>query len=135
VPLHPDLAAELNAEMAKRRLGRHGAGFGGLSGQHGSVRGGRFVTEHGYLFPSDRHPGPITPGHLGHLVTRVLPDQWSTHSLRHRFATAAYAQQRDLLAVQGLLGHAKPETTARYAAVPDGALLTAVLGVGLPNQL
>jgi hypothetical protein len=33
---------------------------------------------------------------------------------------------RDLIAVQQLLGHAEPETTAVYARVPDGALLTAV---------
>ncbi|MGH3333398.1 MAG: hypothetical protein ACRDPJ_19040 [Nocardioidaceae bacterium] len=32
----------------------------------------------------------------------------------------------DLIAVQQLLRHAKPETTAVYARVPDGALLTAV---------
>jgi site-specific recombinase XerD len=33
---------------------------------------------------------------------------------------------RDLIAVQQLLGYAQPETTAVYARVPDGALLTAV---------
>ena len=50
---------------------------------------------------------------------------------RHRFATQAYRTGRDLRAVQELLGHAKPETTARYAAVPDGSLAAAVAGVGL----
>jgi integrase/recombinase XerC len=64
-------------------------------------------------------------------VARVLPEGFTTHSLRHRFATAAYGVERDLRAVQELLGHAKPETTARYAAVPDGALAAAVAGVGL----
>jgi hypothetical protein len=29
---------------------------------------------------------------------------------------------RDLIAVQQLLGHVKPETSAVYARVPDGAL-------------
>jgi integrase len=54
----------------------------------------------------------------------------SGSTLRHRFAMRAYMSERDLRAVQELLGHAKPETTARYAAVPDGALLAAVMGVG-----
>ena len=51
------------------------------------------------------------------------------HTLRHRFATTAYGVERDLRAVQELLGHSKPETTARYVAVPEGALRTAVAGV------
>ena len=37
---------------------------------------------------------------------------------------------RDLSAVQQLLGQAKPETTAVYARVPDGALLTAASAAG-----
>lgn len=118
VPLHPDLADELCAELARRRDGRHGSGWSG-----------RWVSEHGYLFPSDQDPGPITAGHMGVLISSCLPDGWTTHTLRHRFATAAYGAQRDLRAVQELLGHAKPETTARYAAVPDGALATAVAAV------
>ncbi|HEV8526110.1 MAG TPA: hypothetical protein VGS60_00985 [Actinomycetes bacterium] len=37
---------------------------------------------------------------------------------------------RDLIAVKQLLGQAKPETTAVYAEIADGALLTAVRAVG-----
>lgn len=118
VPLHPDLAAELRAELARRRDGRHGSGWSGP-----------FVSETGYLFPSDRHPGPMTPAHLGKIVGDVLPAGWTCHTLRHRFATAAYGVERDLRAVQELLGHAKPETTAIYAAVPEGALRSAVSGI------
>jgi integrase/recombinase XerC len=121
VPLHPDLADELRAELARRRAGRCGSGWGA----------GRFVSEHGFLFPSDNDPGPLTPAHVGVLVSRLLPQGWTCHTLRHRFATAAYAVERDLRAVQELLGHAKPETTARYAAVPEGALRTAVAGVAV----
>lgn len=120
IPMHPQLWEEFCAEMARRRAGRPGTGW---HSQHAS--------ETGYVFPSDRSPGPITPGHLGKIVARVLPDAWTTHSLRHRFATLAYAEQRDLLTVQQLLGHSKPETTARYAAVPDGALTRAVAAVRL----
>lgn len=48
------------------------------------------------------------------------------HTLRHRCATVAYAKTRDLRAVQELLGHAKPETTAIYTAVPDDAVRDAM---------
>jgi site-specific recombinase XerC len=120
VPLHPHLRSELDAEMARRRRGEHGSGFRG-----------RFLSDTGYLFPSDREPGPITSHHLSKLVGQALLGVWTTHTLRHRFATAAYLVERDLRAVQELLGHTKPETTARYAAVPEGALRSAVDGVGV----
>ncbi len=79
----------------------------------------------GWLFPSS-HGGHLTAHHLGKIVSRNLPDGLTTHSLRHRCATVAYAQTRDLRAVQELLGHAKPETTAMYTAVPDGAVRAAM---------
>lgn len=81
----------------------------------------------GYLFPSPVRPGqPLTPEHVGKLVSRLLPDGWTCHTLRHRCATVAYAATRDLRAVQELLGHAKPETTARYTEVPQDAVRAAV---------
>lgn len=79
----------------------------------------------GWLFPSS-HGGHLTPHHLGKVISRNLPDGLTTHSLRHRCASVAYAATRDLRAVQELLGHAKPETTAIYTAVPDGAVRAAV---------
>lgn len=42
-------------------------------------------------------------------------------------ATVAYAGTHDLRAVQELLGHSRPETTAGYVAVPDSAIRTAML--------
>lgn len=79
----------------------------------------------GWLFPSS-HGGHLTPHHLGKIVARCLPDGLTTHTLRHRCATVAYAATRDLRAVQELLGHAKPETTAIYTAVPDDAVRAAM---------
>ncbi|MGI8682030.1 MAG: tyrosine-type recombinase/integrase [Mycobacteriales bacterium] len=86
------------------------------------------ITEHapGWLFPST-HGGHLTPHHLGKLVTRCLPDDLTTHTLRHRCATVSYAGTRDLRAVQELLGHAKPETTAIYVAIPDESVRAAML--------
>lgn len=65
---------------------------------------------------------------MSKVIRRSLGGRYSSHTVRHSFATRAYAQQRDLLAVQTLLGHSKPETTARYTAAPDGALRAAVMG-------
>ena len=79
----------------------------------------------GWLFPSN-HGGHLTPHHLGKIVSANLPGELTTHTLRHRCATVAYASTRDLRAVQELLGHAKPETTAIYTAVPDEAVRAAM---------
>jgi integrase len=46
----------------------------------------------------------------------------ANHALRHTGATLAYKYTLDLRAVQDLLGHADPRTTARYARVFDKAL-------------
>jgi integrase len=64
------------------------------------------------------------------VLSGVLGDGTTGHQLRHRFATRAYSVDRDLLATAQLLGHSRPETTARYAQVPDGAALRAVLAAG-----
>ncbi|WP_395695288.1 tyrosine-type recombinase/integrase [Nocardioides sp.] len=118
VPLAPggDLGRELRAERNRRRERRPGSGFP------------RWASEGGWVFPSSApKSGHITPQHLGRVVARAIPgEEWTAHTLRHLFATRAYAAERDLQAVQRLLGHARPETTAIYAQVPDGALLSAV---------
>lgn len=82
----------------------------------------------GWVFPG-RIDGHLSPDYVGQILRRLLGDGWSGHTLRHRFASKAYLVDRDLRAVQTLLGHSKPETTARYTQVPDGALRAAVLGV------
>jgi site-specific recombinase XerD len=45
----------------------------------------------------------------------------SCHSLRHTCATLGYAHTGDLRAVQTLLGHADPRTTARYTHLLEAA--------------
>lgn len=87
----------------------------------------------GWLFPSTQRPGQhMTAKYVGQLVTEALPDHWSTHALRHAFATRAYAGTGDLLAVQQLLGHSSVSTTQRYVAVPRDNLRAAVAAVGVP---
>jgi integrase/recombinase XerC len=80
----------------------------------------------GWLFPSPQRSGPLTAHHVGVLVSRLLPEGWTCHTLRHRCATKAYAGKHDLRAVQELLGHAKPETTARYTQVPQSSVREAM---------
>lgn len=95
-----------------------------VTGKGGNVRTvpapvglARRIAEHsGYVFPGGDN-GHISPGWLGKRVNRALPPGWTAHKLRHRFATVAYSAERDLRAVQELLGHASPATTQVYAAV------------------
>lgn len=83
----------------------------------------------GWLFPSSRKVdggNHISAAWLGKLVSRNLPGELTTHTLRHRCATKAYASTKDLRAVQELLGHSKPETTAIYTLVPDASIRAAM---------
>jgi integrase len=75
----------------------------------------------GYLF-GGRWGEHMTAAHVGKILKRLLGGQLSAHTLRHRYATISYSAERDLFAVQHLLGHSQPQTTARYCQVPDGAL-------------
>lgn len=81
---------------------------------------------HGWAFPGD-HDGHLSPRWVGKLIARLLPEPWTMHSLRHRFATRAYAAAGDLLVVQKLLGHTSPVTTQVYVRLPDDALRRTVL--------
>jgi len=62
----------------------------------------------------------IVDGHLRRLDLKR--PGLSNHALRHTGATLAYKYTHDLRAVQDLLGHADPRTTARYARIVDKAL-------------
>jgi integrase len=79
----------------------------------------------GYVFPGD-YGGHLSPQRVGNLLSRALGPGWTGHTLRHRFATVAYSADRDLYAVQALLGHSTPETTRVYVQLPTTALWDAV---------
>lgn len=79
----------------------------------------------GWLFPGgDR--GHLSPPWVGALCSRVMPEIWTMHALRHRFATRAYRGSRNLRAVQQLLGHANVAITERYTAVDDDEMRQAM---------
>ena len=75
----------------------------------------------------------LTEEHLGVLMARALPGEWTAHALRHRFATLAYQATGDLRAVQELLGHASPATTAIYTKVSDSAMRRAAMAAALDS--
>jgi integrase/recombinase XerC len=81
----------------------------------------------GWLFPSWPDGGHLTPQYVGILVAKVLPDQCTMHTLRHRFASRAYRGTRNLRAVQMLLGHTSIATTERYLAVDDSEIRAAMV--------
>lgn len=78
-------------------------------------------TGGGWAFPG-AIDGHLSARRVGELVTEALPEGWTCHTLRHRFGTTCYAADGDLLAVQILLGHAKPETTQLYVELPRESL-------------
>lgn len=89
--------------------------------------------ENPWLFPSkgryaDTHLQPVR---VGELINDALPGRWSAHTLRHRFATEAYRNSRDLLLVQTLMGHSKPETTAIYVGLDTAEERRVVDGISL----
>lgn len=118
IPVHPHLGREVQTEIARRKSGKTGTGW-------------RYyvdaITPLHYLFPG-KH-GHVQPDAVGKVLNKLLGGHWTGHTLRHRFATVALRVHHDLRAVQELMGHAKPETTAIYTEVDDGALWAAVLGV------
>lgn len=119
VPLHPVLESAIDAEMVRRRTtGRPGSGWRNVSQ----------TDADDYLFPSPGG-GHVTPGCVTDVLRKLLPGRATAHTLRHRFASEAYASCLDIRAVQELLGHASVATTQRYTAVPAGQLVAAVRGI------
>ena len=92
----------------------------------------------GWVFPrADGQAGPNTAQRVSKLANRFLHECGVTetlHQLRHRFGTQAYQARYDLRAVQELMGHAKPETTAGYAAYLDQNAIDIVNALPVPRQ-
>ncbi|AUN43244.1 hypothetical protein ASU32_22750 [Tsukamurella tyrosinosolvens] len=99
-----------------------------IKGKGGKVRvvpvsdamAAQIASAGGWLFPG-REDGHLCANRVGALVSQALPGGWTAHTLRHRFASVAYRAERDLRAVQELLGHSSIATTELYTAVPDTA--------------
>lgn len=70
----------------------------------------------GFAFPGDVN-GHLSPRWVGTLVSRLMPEPWTMHTLRHRFADRTHQVEHDLVVVQELLGHASIVTTRAYVPV------------------
>lgn len=129
VPLGDDLAAAIAGAdfdefgIVRFETGKLSAGRGRPTGPHVPepafqmrVREPGHTGPHGYLFRG-ADDGHLSPRWFGKLMASALPDHWTAHTLRHRFATRAYRGSRNLRAVQALLGHSSVATTERYTAV------------------
>jgi integrase/recombinase XerD len=85
------------------------------------------APEHHWLFPGRSQHQPMTTRQLGRLFKEAakaaaLRKTVSLHSLRHSFATHLLERGEDIRVIQALLGHSKPETTARYSRVAIGLI-------------
>lgn len=114
IPVHPELQRLIYAERLRRNKGSSGTGYRYTAGLDGP-----------WLFPG-QCDGHMTPAAIGRAAIRVLGPGWGAHSLRHRFATRTLAATGNLLAVQILLGHSKPETTIRYTELSTDELASVV---------
>lgn len=93
-------------------------------------------TSSSFLFPGkDKGPVTRTQAHYQikkHLQLAGLPQDYSTHTLRHAFATRLMEKDTDLRLVQELLGHADISTTQIYTHV-DAARLHKVYDSFMPE--
>jgi integrase/recombinase XerC len=102
VPTHPLVEVELGPWVRGRRSGPV------------------FTRPHGGRFP------PAMVSREGSLFLAGCGLSATMHQLRHRFATRALEVSGDLRAVQELLGHASPTTTAIYTKVSSRRLRAVV---------
>ena len=80
-----------------------------------------------WVFPADHGKGHFVglPRVLARLCARAGVKDVSVHTLRHSFAAMAAELGFSELTIAGLLGHSVPGVTARYAHLPDSALVAA----------
>lgn len=85
-----------------------------------------------WVFPGHRRGAHVSANGVESAWQRVrsragVPDV-RVHDLRHSFASVLVGRGVSLPVIGGLLGHAKPSTTARYAHLADGPLRAAADG-------
>jgi integrase len=85
------------------------------------------VDDAHFVFPADRGSGHFVglPRVLARMCGWAGLSDVTLHVLRHSFAAAAAEMGFSELTIAGLLGHSVPGVTARYAHVPDRALVAA----------
>ncbi|WP_246218638.1 MULTISPECIES: tyrosine-type recombinase/integrase [Parasphingorhabdus] len=91
-----------------------------------------------FVFQATRSGDPINLSQYWHKIRKraALPDV-RLHDLRHSFASTAIADGIPLAIIGKLLGHALPESTARYAHLADDVICESAERVcsGLASQM
>ena len=95
--------------------------------QRSTAHDGGVAPEHRWLFPGRSQHQPLTTRQFSRLFKEAakaaaLRKTVSLHSLRHSFATHLLERGKNIRIIQALLGHSKPETTARYCRVATGLI-------------
>lgn len=75
----------------------------------------------GYFFPG-KIAGHLSGRRISELAKVLLPPPWTIHKLRHMFATRSFSVNKDLVAVQRMLGHSSITTTTVYVQVDEADL-------------
>jgi integrase len=80
-----------------------------------------------WVFPAERGPNHFVglPKVLAKVCAVAGIEGVTAHVMRHTFASVAAELNFSELTIAGLLGHSVPGVTARYAHVPDSALVAA----------
>ena len=80
-----------------------------------------------WVFPASHGDGHMVglPKVLARICAQAGLEGVTVHMLRHSFAATAAEMGFSELTIAGLLGHSVPGITARYAHVPDLALIAA----------
>jgi len=80
-----------------------------------------------WVFPAERGDGHFIglPKVLERVCSQAGLSGVTVHVLRHSFAATAAEMGYSELTIAGLLGHTLPGVTARYAHIPDRALVSA----------
>jgi integrase len=84
-----------------------------------------------WIFPSTKTDRPFVNFNVQwrEVLRRANVGRWRIHDLRHGFASAAVTDGVPLYPLGKQLGHAKPQTTARYAHVADSVQRSVVEAV------
>lgn len=93
-----------------------------------------------YLFVSEKS-GKLSDEMVNSILNRAynelgIKDKgYVVHSTRKSFATSVYANSKDIVAVQKLLGHSNPQTTMRYVGVDEESKKRAALTINININL